>query len=124
MPVYLTPSSRIQYKLAAYAGATKSAVVNLAGFALRGFVVPTGFVGTTLTFFASASDVSVNTDAKLVQVFDEAGIAVSVIVAPNRYVTCGKEVSEKLNAVGNNLVVQSNASETVTLTLVTVASGK
>jgi hypothetical protein len=124
MPIYIAPASRVQYKLAPFASATKSAVVNLAGFALRGFVVPVGFVGTTLTFFASATDVGVNTDAKLVQVFDEAGIAVSVTVAAGRYVTCGKEVSEKLNAIGNNLVVQSNATETVTLTLIGVASGK
>jgi hypothetical protein len=114
----------VQYKAAPFATAVRSAVINTAGFALRGFYVPTGFLGTALTFLASPTEVSVNTDAKLLPVVDEAGTTLSVTVAAGRYVVLGKEFSEKLNALGNSIVIVSNASETVALTLVTVASGK
>src|SRR5260370_35652740 len=123
-PVYLAPASRGQYKLAPFATAVRMDVINPAGFALRGFYLPTGFLGTALTLLASATEVSSNLDAKLLPVVDEAGTTLSVTVAAGRYVVLGKEFSAKLNALGNSIVIVSNATETVTLTLVTVASGK
>jgi hypothetical protein len=111
-------------KKAVFAGSTRSSVINCAGFAVRGLYIPAGFVGTAVTFLCANQEVSSNVDAKLLPVTDEVGTVVSITVAASRYVVVGQEVGMKLNAMGSYIVVVSNASETLTVPLVVVASAK
>lgn len=127
-PVHIEPSRRVLFDRKAdfAANVQPSSPVNLRGYALRGVIVPAGWNGTSLTFKAAPSEI---TDANLtaaLSVFDDAGNAVTVTIAASRYVVFGTEVAEKLNALGDFIIVINNATQAAaaSLTLVCVASTK
>jgi hypothetical protein len=129
-PVHIEPSRRVLFDVGAtFAnGATLSGVVNMRGYALRSLYVPSGFQGTTVTFKASPSEVSANNDGKLLVVRDDAGNVVSVTVAAGNFTVFGTEVAEKLNAMGDFIVLVAGSAQNVangiTVTLARVASTK
>lgn len=129
--VYIEPSKRVTtIAVTCPKGLQPSNVVNLRQYAIRGVIVPAGWAGTALTFKASPTEVTdaglITTPGLVLPVYDDAGSLVTVTIAASRYVVFGTEVAEKLNALGNFIVIVNNATQAAdsTLTLVCVASTK
>ena len=98
-PIYLEPSKRVVFDrtVTIANGQTTSGLIALRGYALRGLIVPSGLVGTAISFLADTQERGGSASSAL-PVFDDAGAQVSVTVASGRYIVFGQAVAEKLNA--------------------------
>lgn len=105
-PVQLEPGKRIMFFDAVIAvSGSQSSVINMYGYAIKGVITPAAFTGTTLTFFAAAFE-----EGPYLEVRDDAGALVSVVVAPNRYTVFSAATLERLAGV-NFAKVASGAAE-------------